>query len=280
MRNIQTFSGTGLIAMAIVILTITAGRAQATAVGLDFSDSSQYADFTEYRAPGNINWTANNGGYIFSETSSTNPNLRYDGADDLLTETVSVDYWLDSFPSSPAYFGINTRMQSTKGVMGLIKFTASDEIEMRMYYHADLSNGSLGTVFYRGTYNLNDGSIVYNTGSGGTASTNKVNVSTRSSGSTWSNINPMTLAMEQTAGDDPSFRLTLTDNQGMIGTTGWQILTATDSYNDAGYVGTRLSSSGDTIRHGIDNFTIVPEPASLALLGLSGMLLFRRRHSA
>lgn len=270
--------GTRVEPVALMLCLALAPAAANADVVLDFSTSAQYNDnFTEYRAPSNIGWTGSHGGYISATTSSTNPNLRYNGANDILTESISVDYWLDSFPGNPSFFGIATRMANTTGVLGLIRFTSSTTIDLRLQYGANLADGGLGTAFFNATFDLATGGITYTTGdSGASGSTNTVQSSNWSSDTTWSSINAMTLLLDQTAGDDPSFRLTLSDAQGLIASTGFQVLTATDAYNQAGHVGTRLSSSGATIRHGIDNFTIVPEPAMAALLGAGAMMMVGR----
>jgi hypothetical protein len=64
--------------------------------------------------------------------------------------------------------------------------------------------------------------------------------------------------------------------------------TATVSYTDTagemeltGLVGTRgAQNSGDTAGYLLDNFTVVPEPASVVVLGLAGLGLIRRRRNA
>lgn len=61
-----------------------------------------------------------------------------------------------------------------------------------------------------------------------------------------------------------------------------QTFSAADSaalFVDYSQVGFRKRGSGDDGKLLADNLTVIPEPGSLALLGLGGLLLARRRHS-
>lgn len=64
-----------------------------------------------------------------------------------------------------------------------------------------------------------------------------------------------------------------------LGSTGDVALTSTDAYNEAGALGLRFFRSGSGITFTVDNFSAVPEPSSLALVG-TGLLLIARRKSA
>lgn len=281
---------------ACAILLATGSMASA-GVLIDFDVQEEYtSNFTELRFGSQTDWVpissespavnAAFGAYLWTRTSVTTTATLYNGAVGL-TDSIELDYWTNSLRSAdPAHFGIITRRREDtgRGVLALATFTGTTSLRLTLYYDSQFTttNNTANTAFWDATFDLSNGTITHTLGTGGTGSTNSLTASGNAGGtSNWNSIVPYHLKLDQTAGDDPMFRFTISDAQGLVASTGFVALTATDAYNAAGAAGFRIGNNGGTIHTGVDNWAITPtpEPTTLAFLGVAGLALLRRRRA-
>lgn len=225
----------------------------AGSVILDFSDESDYVDnFTQASSGGVIGW--NSGGYVQASGGNVGVAAQYDGADNFLTETISMTFQVGA--AQAGQVGLYARIRDDGGaVRAFAAIGRSGTAANGSYFNLNLNygganyvlNSSTGTNFYTtvdpvylGRYLLDTDTIV--------------------------------LTLEQQAGTNPQFKLSLAINGIAIVTTGWQTL-ANTGFNADGGVGMFFRPNTlSTID--VSSFAVIPEPqASLLILGGLGALL-------
>ncbi len=171
--------------------------------------------------------------------------------DTYLEESLKVDVRFASFTSTSATLHARSISDGTgDGISGKISALAGDSITFELK-NGSHTSGTAGSAFYSNTFTLAANTI--NTG-------------------VW-----YTLQLDQTSGADPQFQLTLFNGSTTIATSGQQSFTGNDDFNSAGFVAFGGNSGGGVVD--FDNFTVVPEPSSAALLfgAMSAGMLLRRR---
>lgn len=253
---------------------------------IDFNLQSDYdGNFRETFGQSAIGWNA--AGHVRYAPPGDNSTaiIRYDtnpataahDSNDFLTETLSVDVTFSTFGNASA--GLFARIQSNNlGILALVNTISSTSAQLRLFYNADTATTAAGTTFFNATFNLATGDITYAAGAGATGSTNSLDLGS-----------PITLVLTQTDDADPVFNLTLSDADGLIASTGNQVLSSalTNAYDSAGSVGMRLNlplalSGGVQNTITIDNFaaSAVPEPGALVLAAAAVPFALRRRARA
>lgn len=252
------------------------------AISLDFSTSSQYSNnFVQVRNNGSA-MAHNTGsgqdgqpGYVAGTHSNSISMWRYDTnagdgvfTDTFLTDSVSLDLRVNTiFAANGGNSGIFTRIQDQAidtGILALVSPRSTTSLQLRLFYGAqiDPANSATGTSFYDTTFDLT---------AGNTIATN-----------TWWHLQfTQTLGSDADADLDADsvFNLTVSDPQGLVATTGNVVLTATDTFDLGGAIGTRFNvGTAGSVTSSVDNFGIVPEPRGVLLLagGLLFLLKFRK----
>lgn len=251
--------------MRRTILTVAATAALAFvtsathAAVINFEGATDFADnFTENKNTKLFQTTESGNGFVrlSKSTSGTDSGAWYGTGlsstwPKYLTDTVQVDLRFAVFTGiNPAILVRSTTDGNGSGIAARISSLAADSIGFQLKYNAQAAS-TAGTVFNDQTISLASGTL---------------------STGTW-----YTFKLEQKAGADPEFKASLLSGSSTIATTGWQAFTTNDTYNAAGFVsfGANNGSTGGNLD--FDNFTIVPEPAALTLLGLGGLMMLRRR---
>lgn len=268
---------------AVSLVAFSPLSMRAASVTLDFSTAGQYSDnFVEILNAGNIGHNAANQNVLYNPAGANGTsiirydtlpgNAAYDDAN-FLTETVSADITFPDLASNQS-FGFYTRIQTSGeaaglGILGLLnKVSNGNSLQLRLFSGADSLGVGVGTPFYNATFNLTTGVVTPSVGTGGIGSTNPFAANS-----------PLTFSMTQTSGEDPVFSFSVSDAEGLIASTGDQVLTTTELYNGAGAIGVRFNSGSTGASNTItmDNFSAVPEPSTAALVALAAMGLVRRR---
>jgi len=246
-------------ATASALLLAAAPGVQASPITFDI-EQDYTLNFRESSAPGNVLWQA--GGYIENQVASpTAPTLVYDTtpADsstiNVVTDPVSVDF---HFTSGNAQFGLAIRVpqgEANGWTILVSTHSGGSQDHFRLYRNGDFSTGALGNAVSAANY--------VNTG------TNFLDLDT------W-----YTLVVTQTETGsgftiDASIYEQGTGNQ-IAALETWSVADTHATYLPPGQVGARFFARG-----AMDNFHIViPEPMSLVLLSVGGLMMFRRRTEA
>jgi hypothetical protein len=241
-------------------LALASVSAQAAVFGpLTFSTQAEYdANFTG--GLGGSRYAVDSGVLRYSATTTANSGTsitRYSPASDFRTETISANLAFADFRSTPS-FGVFTRVQTSGlGVLALLNTGDSatgtaNSVRIRLQYGAETAGAGIGTSFFDTNF----------TNLANTIATNQ----------------SLTYVLTQTA--DSKFNLTISDSEGVVATTGDQTLPAAGAaYTAAGGLALRSSASFTPNNIAIDNLAAVPEPTTLAALGLGAAALLRRRRA-
>jgi hypothetical protein len=260
-----------------LVITATALAGQtASGVVLDFTTDQYTPNFRETFNTATLNWDEAAGNVRYSPGTVGQTGIAVYDTDPLtatndaafLTETISLDVSINSFAGTNGpSAGIYGRVQSDNfGVLGLLNVLGnSTTVRLRLFSGAQVNGTGVGTTIFDSTFDLATGSAT----AGGVGSTNSVALDT-----------PITLTLTQTADADPIFSFSVSDAQGLVASTGAVTLlsTVSNAFDGAGAVGFRMNQPtiGNVIT--VDNFTVIPEPSSFALLGASaGFIAVRRR---
>jgi len=199
---------------------------------------------------------------VASGSSAGTSELSYTPSSNFLTETLSYDTSFSVYGGTLSS-GIFTRVQSDHtGVLGLVNVvsgtTTTNQLQLRLFYGADSAGNGVGTQLYNSSTITLPRSVA-----AGSA---------------------MHVTLTETGGANQLFNLTVSDGTGTLATSGNVALAGTGSsaYTGAGGIALRASSSATNgLSMTFDNLaaTATPEPAALAMLGLGGLALLRRRRA-
>lgn len=251
--------------LCLILLNGSFAFPVAGSVILDFSNESDYVDnFTQVSSGGVIGW--NSGGYVQASGGNVGVAAQYDGADNFLTETISMTLQVGA--AQAGQVGLYARIRDDGGaVRAFAAIGRSGTAANGSYFNLNLNygganyvlNSTTGTSFYAQTEATYLGRYLLDT-------------------------DTITLALEQQAGTNPQFKLSLAVNGTLLVTTGWQTL-ANTGFNADGGVGMFFRPNTlSTVD--ISSFAVIPEPQSglLMLTGLGALLLvgarFKRKIAA
>jgi hypothetical protein len=262
--------------LAFSLTAVVLAGQTASAVVLDFTTDQYTPNFRETFNTATLTWDEAAGNVRYSPATVGQTGIAVYDTDPLtatndatfLAETISLDVSINSFAGTNGpSAGIYGRVQGDSlGVLGLLNVLGnSTTVRLRLFSGAQVNGTGVGTTIFDSTFDLATGSA----SAGGIGSTNSVALDT-----------PITLTLTQTADADPVFSFTVSDAQGQVASTGAVTLlsTVSNAFDGAGAVGFRMNQPtvGNVIT--VDNFAVIPEPSSFALLGASvGFIAARRR---
>lgn len=238
----------GAILAVSTLLTTTSDAA----VVIDFDTPAAYTEnFTKTAtAIGVVDYNPN--GYLVATGDTSILTYTAPGAPKFLSEGVAMTFQLAATATAGS-IGLYARVDDVShlGVLGLFSYSDNGaKGQLRLFYGATTTGGNAGTVWYNSTVLQLSRAL--------------------------SAESDLVLSFDQRSGSNSEFRLTVSDAQGVLLSTGWQTLLASNAYDAAGGVAMRLYPNGLTEQR-IHQFAVIPEPSFVTMIAiLSGGLFICR----